>query len=103
MESDFYSNKNDYPDVPVRELHSGRWYSQGNDLILIFLLKNDFSGNIVVLEQYFKKELHNHRFTVAYFGDSLKSDIISADKMGWKPVYLVEEYYRLGFVILLVL
>ena len=29
MESQFYSNKNDYPDQPVRELQSGRWYSQG--------------------------------------------------------------------------
>ena len=29
MESSFYANKNDYPDVPVKELQTGRWYSQG--------------------------------------------------------------------------
>ena len=52
-------------------------------------------GNVIDLERYFKRELHNHRFTVAYFGDSLKSDIISADKTaGWRCVYLVEELYR---------
>ena len=80
MESAFYSNKNDYPDVPVKELQTGRWYSQ---------------GNVIDLERYFKRELRNHRFTVAYFGDSLKSDIISADKTaGWKCVYLLEELYR---------
>ena len=31
---------------------------------------------------------------MCYFGDSLKSDIISADKYGWKCVYLLEELYR---------
>ena len=55
---------------------------------------NDFIGNIIDLERYFKKELHNHRYQVCYFGDSLKSDIISADKYGWKCVYLLEELYR---------
>lgn len=80
MESAFYSNKNDYPDVPVKELQTGRWYSQ---------------GNVIDLERYFKRELKNHRFTVAYFGDSLKSDIISADKTAeWKSIYLLEELYR---------
>ena len=51
-----------------------------------------FSGNVLDLERYFRTELHNNRFIVCYFGDSLKSDIISCDKTcGWKTVYLAEE------------
>ena len=49
-------------------------------------------GNVLDLERYFRTELHNNRFLVCYFGDSLKSDIISCDKTcGWKTVYLAEE------------
>ena len=51
-----------------------------------------FLGNVLDLERYFRTELHNNRFLVCYFGDSLKSDIISCDKTcGWKTVYLAEE------------
>merc|ERR1719394_1051537 len=77
MENPFFTNKNDYPDNPIKKLISGIWVSQ---------------GNVLDLERYFRTELHNNRFLVCYFGDSLKSDIISCDKTcGWKTVYLAEE------------
>ena len=47
-----------------------------------------------MLESYFCEELKlgSARPTVCYFGDSLKSDVISCAKVaGWAPVFLVEE------------
>lgn len=74
-ENDFYSNKDDYPYQPVQSLTPKTWFSQGNS---------------TVLHNYFKTKLGTD-VTFGYFGDSLKCDVISASKAGWKTVYLVEE------------
>jgi len=78
-EAPFYSLKQDYPEHPTNRLASGRWYAQ---------------GNYKVLESYFREELKlgDAKPSVCYFGDSLKSDVISCAKVaGWAPVFLVEE------------
>ena len=53
---------------------------------------NLFQGNHLVLEEFFTEQLKGAKPKICYFGDSLKSDVVSAKKIaGWSPVYLVEE------------
>lgn len=73
----FCTNKNDYPFEPVGEIKPKTWYSQ---------------GNIKTLQSYFNTRLKKPA-TVCYFGDSMKCDVISANKCGWNTVYLAEELY----------
>lgn len=97
----FCTNKNDYPFEPVDEIKPKTWYSQGK-LKLKLLPVSHFQpevislicllGNIKTLQSYFNMRLKKPA-TVCYFGDSMKCDVISANKCGWNIVYLAEELY----------
>ena len=38
MENPFFTNKNDYPDNPIKKLISGIWVSQGKYLLITFMV-----------------------------------------------------------------
>jgi len=77
QQNEFFSVKADYPNDSVKRLIPGLWFLQGNH---------------VVLEEFFTEQLKGTKPKICYFGDSLKSDVVSAKKIaGWSPVYLVEE------------
>ena len=71
---------------------SGLSSSNDYDMKLFEIIFNVKKGNHVVLEEFFTEQLKGTKPKICYFGDSLKSDVVSAKKIaGWSPVYLVEE------------
>jgi hypothetical protein len=69
MDSEFYNLKQDYADAPTSRLDTDRWFSQGNHKTLV---------------EFFKSHLkwpQHKQLEVCYFGDSSKSDVLSARKV----------------------
>ena len=69
MDSEFYNLKQDYADTPTSRLATDRWFSQGNHKTLV---------------EFFKSHLkwpQHKELEVCYFGDSSKSDVLSARKV----------------------
>lgn len=80
MDSEFYTLKQDYADAPTSRLATDRWFSQGNHKTLVEFFKSHLKWS------------QHKQLEVCYFGDSSKSDVLSARKVAsWYPVYLLEE------------